>query len=188
MRIVGGQLKGRRLIRPKGNHLRPTSERVREALFSFMADFLPCARFLDLYAGTGAVGIEALSRGAQQVVFVESQPSSLQVIRDNLRRCGITQQARIVPGEALASLRKWTRSCPFDSFDIIFADPPYYLRVLEKLISLLSQSPLLHEKSQVIIEHARQQQLPPQLGRLTLAHSYHYGDTTLTRFHVLADN
>src|SRR4051812_15670056 len=139
MRVIAGAYKGRRLQAPKGSETRPTSDRVREALFSILGD-VEGLRVLDLYAGSGALGIEALSRGAGQTVFVESGRRAADAIRANLRAVG-DPDAMIWVGDALAYLRRADAEAPFD---LVFADPPYSsaTRVggeLSELLPALSQ-------------------------------------------------
>ncbi|HET6941705.1 MAG TPA: 16S rRNA (guanine(966)-N(2))-methyltransferase RsmD [Sphingomicrobium sp.] len=121
MRIIAGQFRGRPLQVPKGSETRPTADRVREALFSMLASRLGSfedLRVADLYAGSGALGLEALSRGAAHATFVESDPKAQSAIKANADKLGVTERARIVGGSALALPRS-------DPFDLVFADPPY---------------------------------------------------------------
>ena len=132
MRVIAGSHRGRRLSGPRGTTLRPTSDKVREALFSILGTRIPGSRFLDLYAGTGAVGIEALSRGATIVTFVESDPKAVQVMRKNLTACGMLDQAVVRVGPTQTFLRQpqsWD-----GPYDVLFADPPYADRGAVELV------------------------------------------------------
>ena len=122
MRVIGGTLRGRRLQAPAGQSLRPTSDRVREALFNILAPRLPDASFLDLFAGTGAVGIEAASRGCRGVVLVEQDPRHARVLQENLQACGVEAAVELLRAPVLPTLRRLDRAgrC----FPVIFADPP----------------------------------------------------------------
>ncbi len=182
MRIIAGEYKGRRLKEPRGVHLHPTSERVREALFSIIGERLREARFLDLYAGTGAVGIEALSRGAQLVVFVESHSASRALIEENLTHCGLTPHASIIPYSADAYLQESMGGQTLPPFDIVFADPPYEESIAEQLLALLGDSTKISAKTLVILEHSKHIPIPAQVGQLTQMRQYRYGDTILTVF------
>ena len=122
MRVIAGTQKGRRLHGPKGPGLRPTADRVKEALFSILGSRVAGARFLDLYAGTGAIGIEALSRGASSVTFVESNPSAGCILKTNLAACGLEADANLFLSQAETFLRSARTGTA--AFDIIFADPP----------------------------------------------------------------
>jgi 16S rRNA (guanine(966)-N(2))-methyltransferase RsmD len=123
MRIVAGRFKGRRLHAPKSRSVRPTTDRVREALFSILADRVEGARVLDLFAGTGAVGLEALSRGAASAVFVERDAGAVRLIRENVRTCGAEPEAEILAESAPRAVRKLAARGA--RFDLIFMDPPY---------------------------------------------------------------
>jgi 16S rRNA (guanine966-N2)-methyltransferase len=171
MRVVAGAYKGRRLQAPKGTETRPTSDRVREALFSILGD-VSGARVLDLYAGSGALGIEALSRGAGEVVFVETGRRAADAIRANLRAVG-DPDAMIWVGDALAYLR---RADPEAPFDLVFADPPYSsaTQVGEGLSELLP--PVLTDNSLTVTESDKRAPLPLTLP---LVDERVYGDTRI---------
>jgi 16S rRNA (guanine(966)-N(2))-methyltransferase RsmD len=159
---------------------------VKEALFSILSPYITGARFLDLYAGTGAIGIEALSRGAQQATFVESHPASLLVLRENLHRCGLTALANIRSCPASLFLRQYDRTdLPYD---IVFADPPYHEREAgSDVLSSVASSAIITDESLVILEHFTKLTVPPQVGRLVRLHQYRYGDSTLSVFRSQAE-
>ena len=184
MHVIAGSAKGRRLLTPKDQSIRPTSGRVKEALFSILSAHVPHARFLDLFAGTGAIGIEALSRGAAHAVFVEPAQASLTLLRQNLTRCGMTAQAEIVARPAAEFL---TRSGDVPRFDVIFADPPYESPPPEDVLSSIAGSAILDANSVVVLEHASAASVPEQIGRLVRTRQYRYGDTALSRFEVQAE-
>lgn len=131
MRIITGSARGVRLLSPEGDSTRPTSERVKEAIFSALQFELAGRRVLDLFAGSGQLGLEALSRGAETAVFVDASPEALAVCRENARRTRLTDRCRFQPADYRNYLRKATRACPADAtpqsglFDLIFIDPPY---------------------------------------------------------------
>jgi 16S rRNA (guanine(966)-N(2))-methyltransferase RsmD len=173
-------------MRPAGPGLRPTSDRVKEALFSILSPHIVGARFLDLYAGTGAIGIEALSRGAQQATFVESHPASLRVLRDNLARCNLTASADIRSCPASHFLRRPDRDGR--PYDIVFADPPYHEEDASgDLLSSLAASAIITAESLIVLEHFTKLPVPPQVGRLIRLRQYRYGDTTLSVFRPEAE-
>jgi 16S rRNA (guanine966-N2)-methyltransferase len=185
MRVIAGSQKGRRLLSPEGTSLRPTSDRVKEALFSILAPRIPGARFLDLYAGTGAIGIEAMSRGARHAAFVESHADSLRLLRDNLVRCGLTAQAEIHSCTATAFLK---RELSDDAYDVVFADPPYQETDDGlAMLSALSMSAIISPASTIILEHGSKSKLSSEIGRLSLVRQYRYGDTTLSLFSPQAE-
>jgi len=182
MRVIAGAQKGRRLLPPKGQGLRPTSGRVKEALFSILHDKTTDARFLDLFAGTGAIGIEALSRGAQSVMFVEANPSSLKVLQANLGHCGLTASATILSCTAEVFLRQ--PHAADEPFDIVFADPPYHEDAVARLLPALDRSNILASDCIVILEHFNKVPVPASVGRLVLKRQYRYGDTNLSVYNV----
>lgn len=182
MRVIAGLQKGRRLVGPQGTGLRPTADRVKEALFAILGARVEGARFLDLYAGTGAIGIEALSRGARWVTFVESNASALRILRANLDRCGLGGSADIQTCRAGAFLRRGEAvGVPYE---IVFADPPYHTGTGATLLPSLDQAGIITSESTVILERFTKLPLPSKVGRLTLVREYGYGDTTLSVFEV----
>jgi 16S rRNA (guanine966-N2)-methyltransferase len=173
VRIIAGQLKGRRLEVPDWPGLRPTSDKLRETLFNVLSGQIAGARVLDGYAGTGAVGIEALSRGASGVVFVERDARAVRLIASNLRRCGISDRYAIIrAGLAEAA----TRLEP--AFDIIFLDPPY--AAAELATALPAAERLMSADSILIIEHARRDTAPSNYGTLIRTRDLVSGDNVLT--------
>jgi 16S rRNA (guanine966-N2)-methyltransferase len=182
MRIIAGSHKGRKLLSCKGLELRPTSGRVREALFSILERHIVGSLFLDLYAGTGAVGLEALSRGAQRVVFVESHPDSLCLLHANLQRCHFPLQVDI---QACSVAEFFRRSVtPSAVFDIVFADPPYE-EDSTNLLPLLGQNAMIGNDTIVLLEHPTKHSIPSQVGRLSRVRYYRYGDTSLSKFALM---
>lgn len=135
MHVIAGSLKGRRLECPKGLDVRPTSSMLRETLFNIIQMQIPSAKFLDLYAGTGAVGIEAISRGASEVVFIDHSAQAIQYIKKNLERLGVTEEAKVIVGDAPLIIKKILREQ--EPFDMIYIDPPYKLFEDEGYISSL---------------------------------------------------
>ena len=184
MRVIAGSHRGRRLSGPEGTALRPTSDKVRQALFSILGTQVSGGRFLDLYAGSGAVGIEALSRGAAAVTFVESESKAVQLLQNNLRSCQLLDRALVRVGQASVFLeRKDWWSGPYD---VLFADPPYRdLGELEVLIHAWRPG-LLSERAVMIIEQDSRTDLPALIDHATLVRRYVYGDTTLNLYAVSA--
>ena len=178
MRVIAGSQKGRRLLQPKGRTVRPTSDRVKEALFSILGDRILEAEFVDLCAGTGAIGIEALSRGARRAHFVESNRESLQLLRLNLERTGLLNAALVHGCSAHAFLQRL--EARHEQLDILFADPPY--DATEALLPSLARSAIIAPDTLVILEHATKTAIPTQLDQLNLRRHYRYGDTTLSVF------
>ena len=185
MRIIAGKYRSRILKSLKGTALRPTSDRLRETLFNVLGPNVSGSRFLDVFAGTGAVGIEALSRGAIEAVFIENHAPAGVLIRRNLESLAITRGVQILPLDALRALEKLgARHKPVDPpFNFVFVDPPYaekdqYARVL----GFLGAAPFLTQGSLVIAEHRRTFELPQRIGRLLHTRLLRQGDAALSFF------
>ncbi len=173
MRIVAGALKGRRLDAPTWEGLRPTSDKLRETLFNVLAPRIEGARVLDGFAGTGAVGIEALSRGAAHVTFVECDPRAIALIKSNLERCGITDRYAIIRARFAGT----AQSQDGGSFDIVFLDPPYGARELIEAIE--AAAPLVELQTLLVVEHARRDPAPESIGILVRTRVLTSGDSAL---------
>lgn len=181
MRVASGTGKGRSLKVPQSGLVRPTSDKVKQALFNILQEKTQDAVLLDLYAGTGSIGIEALSRGADRVVFVDDLRESVLAIKQNIDRAGFGERATVVPGKAESFIKKTT-----EQFDLVFLDPPYVVELLPLLI-LVSESRLLRSCAVVIAEHFKKQVSPERAGRLSLYREAVYGDTVLAFYRVAAD-
>ncbi|MPZ73025.1 MAG: 16S rRNA (guanine(966)-N(2))-methyltransferase RsmD [Nitriliruptorales bacterium] len=181
MRVIGGSARGRRLKTPRGRGTRPTSDRVREAMFSSLRDRIPGAVVLDLFAGTGALGIEALSRGAAAATFVENDAEALGVLAGNLRAAGLTDRGSIKSAAASAFVRRPTGG----PFTVVFCDPPYdvaFAAVLG-LVAQLDDAEALARAATVVVERDRRDPAlvdvqDPQ-GVLAVDRQRSYGDTVL---------
>jgi len=173
MRIIAGSLKGRRLTSPKWDGLRPTSDRLRETLFNVLGPSVQGARVLDAYAGTGAVGIEALSRGASHVTFVESDRRAVELIAANLAHCGVNDGYAIIRVDFARAQPRLQGA----EFDIIFLDPPY--GVQELTAALTAVAGLAGNETRVVIEHARRDRAPQQVEALVLTRELSSGDSGL---------
>jgi 16S rRNA (guanine966-N2)-methyltransferase len=180
MRVIAGSFRSRTLHTPAGLATRPTSDRLRETLFNVLAPRIQGAAFLDLYTGSGAVGIEALSRGAARVVFVERAPAAIRVLRANLEGLGLTEGYRIAAGSVGGYLRNAEGSPPFD---VVFLDPPYdaareYAATLELLGG--PAAGLLAAGAMVIAEHRRKEALEDRYGDLNRTRLLKQGDAALS--------
>ena len=179
MRIIAGIYRSRALAAPPGMATRPTSDRLRETLFNILAPRLEGAAFLDLYAGSGAVGLEAFSRGARPVTFVERAPPALKTLRANLAALGIESGFRVQPGSVVPFLRGCGRNC----FDVVFLDPPYDAETeYETALGLLGGMSLgaLAAGAVVIAEHRRKQRLEDAYGSLARTRLLEQGDAALS--------
>jgi 16S rRNA (guanine966-N2)-methyltransferase len=177
VRIVAGAAKGRRLVAPKGDEVRPTADRVKEALFSSLQPLVPGARVLDLYAGSGGLGLEALSRGAEQVTFVERANASLTALRRNIETVGLPGTA-VISDDAARILRG---EVPGGPFDLVFADPPYRLPKAQLADLLADVVGHLAPGGTVVVERAARDGAPPWPTELNPGDPRRYGDTALHR-------
>jgi 16S rRNA (guanine(966)-N(2))-methyltransferase RsmD len=175
VRIIAGALKGRRLSAPRFEGVRPTSDKLRETLFNVVASRVSGARVLDLFAGTGALGLEALSRGAAHVTFVERDPRAIAVIADNIARCGVGDRAAIVR----AAVERAAERVAGD-FDLILADPPYDLDDPAALLAAFA--PRLARGGLLVLEHARRRSVSGELGGLIRVRTVVSGDSALALF------
>ena len=177
MRVITGSARGRRLKELDGLETRPTTGKVKEALFSVIQFDIEGRRVLDLFAGTGQLGIEALSRGAECAVFVERRRDALQVIRENLEACGMTDKARVVNGDAMSYLKSG------EKFDLIFLDPPYASGLLEQALEELVRFDICRRHGIIVAESAADKTLPALAGPYALYREYRYGKIKLTVYH-----
>lgn len=180
MRVITGTAKGKRLKTLDGLDVRPTSEKVKESIFSIIQFELEGAKFLDLFAGSGQIGIEALSRGAEMCVFVDSNRESQNIIKENLQNTNLFSKSRVVNMDSLAYVDRCT-----DIFDIAFLDPPYNLGILQKVL------PKIVEKMQnsgiIICEHEKNDILPNEVADFSKFRTYSYGRINLTTYRKKED-
>jgi 16S rRNA (guanine966-N2)-methyltransferase len=181
MRIIAGKFKGRRLATPKNRTVRPTVDRVKESVFSILRERVINAKFLDLCAGTGNIGLEALSRGANKVTFLEQNVKCIQLIEQNLHTCGFditNPQVELIRRDitqGIASLHKRD-----ETFELIYFDPPYEARLYQKCLSQISDVCLLQSTGILLVEHDKHTELPLEIGLLTCDRQKQYGNTCLT--------
>ncbi len=184
MRITGGTALGRTIIGPKPAHntIRPTSDRVREAIFNILAPTVSGNTVLDLFAGTGAFGLEALSRGAESVVFVDRDRAALELIGRNLQACCPNAATRAFQLDLArtSSLGRLQKHLPENyRFNLVFLDPPYEKKLAENLLKMVGLSGIIGDESLVIVEEQHNQKLPATINRLTLTDRRRYGETGL---------
>ena len=173
MRIIAGSARGRKLFSPEGMDVRPTTDKVKESLFNIIQFEIPGARVLDLFAGTGQLGLEALSRGAAEAVFVDSSGKSLAVVKKNAALCGFSDRARFVSGDAFAFLARGE-----GPFDLVLLDPPYHKGMCAKALELLP--PVLGENAAVICETQADEPLPEGFGAYSRCREYRYSAIRLS--------
>jgi 16S rRNA (guanine(966)-N(2))-methyltransferase RsmD len=178
MRIIAGALKGRRLATPRGETTRPTADQVRIALMDTLTPRLPDARVLDLFAGAGGVGLEALSRGAAHVTFVERDPRAVAALRANVAALGVGALARVRRGDVLRELAALYRAG--ERFDIVFLDPPYDAALVETTLQSLGGGGLLLPEGLVVAQHFTKRAPAATIGALAAFRARRFGETTLT--------
>lgn len=178
MRIVAGAFRGRRLRAPSGTKIRPTTDRVREAVFSIIASDLADAHVLDLFAGTGALGLEALSRGAAQAVFVDHDPQAVRLIQTNVSLCGVGDRVQIIQGAVLQVIRRLASQK--NTFRLVFMDPPYGKGHIEKTLSELSK--VANPETLVVVEHHVKDILTSPWEGWFRTESRRYGDSMVSFF------
>lgn len=177
MRIVGGRCRGRVLSSFKGMSIRPTSDKVREAVFNILPRDFPFKKVLDLFAGTGALGIEALSRGSEEAVFIDSDPRATELVRKNLASCGLLEAASVYRRDSLSAIRFLSERGK--GFDLIFIDPPYASALAEETLKAVDAAGLLNEGGTVVAETSRRNPIEVKTANLVLLDERRYGDTLI---------
>lgn len=179
MRVIGGHDRGRHLRAPRGLRTRPTADRVRVTLFDVIGPAVAGARVLDLFAGSGAVGIEALSRGAARVVLVERDPAALRALRANLATLGAPRAAaRVMAGDVLRTLPEI--AAQEGPFDFVFVDPPYATTLAARTLAALAASRVCRDGTEVIVQHSTRTALSPVPGLAAHRRPRRFGETALT--------
>jgi len=185
MRVISGTFRGRRLKGPKGLELRPTGDRLKETLFNILAPHVSGAVMLDLFSGTGAIGIEAISRGADRVLFIEKNSAAVDLIRHNLRACGIEEGFDVIQEDVFKFLRSLARR-RFRA-DIIYLDPPYDWLPYQDLLKLAVKPDVLSSRGMAVIEHVRRAALPDAGDGYQRFRLVRHGDSCLS-FYRLFEN
>lgn len=183
MRIISGEFKGRKLVSPAGNATRPTSDRVRESIFSILGGGIINARVLDLFAGTGAFGLEALSRGAAESVFIDASAGAIKIIRKNITACGAESRVRIIRWDIAKNLNCLQPLKP--AFDLIFMDPPYDRNFIAPTLEKLIKAGALQSNTKIVIEHAAGEIIPEDLNALHQTDRRTYGKTLVSFLSVV---
>jgi len=178
MRIIAGRHKGRKLTSLPGKTTRPTSGKVREAIFSIVADRIEDAAVIDLFAGTGAFGLEAISRGASHAVFVDSDRKGIEIIRKNVAACGEHDRSTVLLADASGGLRRLSLSG--GEFDLVFMDPPYNRQAIRPALEELAASGILSKGAVIAIEHDKNETIPEDIAGIGITDRRKYGKTLVT--------
>ncbi|MDW7651048.1 MAG: 16S rRNA (guanine(966)-N(2))-methyltransferase RsmD [Bacillota bacterium] len=177
MRVIAGSARGRQLKTRKGRETRPTADRIKESLFGILATRITGCRFLDVFAGNGGIGIEALSRGVDKCVFIEKNNHCVKIIKDNLMSAGFTEQSTVIASDAAVALSMLQKKT--ESFDVIFLDPPYHSPELAPALQIIARG-LLTSDGLVIVEHHSRDTSWRDDAIWIAVREKKYGDTTLT--------
>ncbi len=178
MRIISGKYKGHSLVSFQADHIRPTTDRVKESLFNMIQGYVEEAKVLDLFSGTGNLGLEALSRGAQQVVFVEKNRKSIEILKKNLQKLKITEGFQIITTDVIDYLQSYKG----EPFDVILADPPFTEEMAHEVMEAADQSEVFGEHSVMTIESARREKILEDYPHLTRYNHREFGDKILSFF------
>ncbi len=178
MRVIAGSSKGKIIKAPKGFHTRPTSDRVKEALFSMIHFYVPGSIVLDLFSGTGSLGIEALSRGAETVYFVDNHPMSIKIIKDNIDSVGFLVKSVVLFCNAQKAIKKL--AFLKKQIDIIFMDPPYNQDHILPCIHAVAENNILKRSGLIVVEHDQKDYLPEHIEVFSKIKEKKYGNTIIT--------
>ncbi|MGL4797372.1 MAG: 16S rRNA (guanine(966)-N(2))-methyltransferase RsmD [Paraclostridium sp.] len=184
MRVISGKVRGLKLNAPKSDDVRPTTDRVKESLFNIINGYIIDSQILDLFAGTGSLGIECLSRGASKCVFVDASKSSIDIVKSNIKKARVDSESEVMNIDCKSAIDKL--KARNEKFDVIFMDPPYYENLFVNSLEKISESKLLKEDGIIVVEHDTKEKLPDCVGELIKQKSKKYGNTTLT-FYVVED-
>lgn len=180
MRVVSGSCKGRPLKAVPGTSTRPTTDKVKEAIFNMIGPFFEGGSALDLFGGSGGLGIESLSRGIDSCIFVDKDSKAIQTIHKNIEACGFELQTEVYRNDAERALKAIIKRNL--SFNLIFLDPPYKQQKLKALINSVDEAGLLTEDGYLVAEHGTEERLPDSIGRLVKLKAEVYGVTAVTIF------
>ena len=175
LRVISGNQRGRKLLTVKGMSTRPTADRMRESLFNILSNRVIGSHILDLFAGTGALGIEALSRGATSAVFIDKEKAALSIIERNLEICGLREQSRVLKWNIAINLKCLEGRIP--KFDMVFMDPPYDHGFVQKALANLYQSNSVANGSIIVVEHSPEEPVPENYFRFEMTDQRRYGRT-----------
>ena len=175
MRIIAGDLKGRRLFTPYDNRIRPTTDKVKESIFNIIVEYVEDSVVVDLFSGTGNLGLEAISRGAKRCYFGDKSRESMELTQKNISYCKVQEKCITIIGDYDKVLQKIN-----ERVDLIFLDPPYQQGILENSLELIARRSLLSEDGIIVAEHGTEEALPDKINELIKIKERKYGKTTIT--------
>lgn len=175
MRIITGRARGKKLVTLEGKDVRPTSDKIKESLFNILQFNIEGRIFLDLFAGSGQIGLEAISRGAEKAVFVDSSKKSIAVIEQNVQHTGFTAESKVVNADSLMYIRHTA-----EKFDVAFIDPPYKTGILQEVLPYVAEA--MNEGGIIVCEHPADEEVPEDLGEFVKLKDYKYGKIILTSY------
>ena len=178
MRVISGKVRGLKLDTPKNDDVRPTTDRVKESLFNIINPYVIDSNVLDLFAGTGSLGIECLSRGALSATFVDVSKDSINIVKSNVKKARVENESTILNLDFKTAIDRL--NVQNKKFDIIFMDPPYYKNMFIDALSNIDNSDLLSEDGIIVVEHDTKDKFIDKIGRLEKSKEKKYGNTTLT--------
>ena len=173
MRVITGTARGRKLVTPEGLEVRPTSDMAKEAIFSSIQYEVENCEMLDLFAGSGQMGVEALSRGARSVTFIDSDPKSIAAVKTNLKNCGFMEKSKVALMDSLSYIKNTTAA-----FDIAFLDPPYGKEIIDAVLPFVAEK--MKPYGVIICETERKEELPKEAGDFEIRKEYRYGKAKVT--------
>ncbi|WP_409341020.1 16S rRNA (guanine(966)-N(2))-methyltransferase RsmD [Paenibacillus sp. MBLB4367] len=188
MRVISGTAKGRPLKAVPGTGTRPTTDKVKEAIFSMIGPYFSGGWVLDLFAGTGGLGIEALSRGMDRAIFIDMEKKSVEVVNDNLRATNLQERAEVFRNEAGRAVKALAKRKA--RFELVFLDPPYRLKIAEDLMRSLQELALLDDRATIVVEHDAEHRYEEEVGDCVCIRRAEYGETVISiyRYEPKADN
>jgi len=175
MRIITGRARGKKLVTLEGKDVRPTSDKIKESLFNILQFNIEGRVFLDLFAGSGQIGLEAISRGAEKAVFVDSSKKSIAVIEQNVQHTGFTAESKVVNADSLMYIRHTA-----EKFDVAYVDPPYKTGILQEVLPYVAEA--MNEGGIIVCEHPVDEEVPEEIGEFAKLKDYKYGKIILTSY------
>lgn len=178
MRIITGTAKGTKLKAPTGLNTRPTADRVKESVFNILGDIVDDARVLDIFAGTGNLGLEALSRGAKSAIFVDCSQESIEIIKENAQRTKLIDFTKICKNDVLHALDRLAQS--EDVFDLLFCDPPYNKGFVQTVLEKIDKQPIMADRGIIVMEHSQHEKITGEWQNVEVRRTERYGETLIS--------